>query len=150
MPYAKLAIFCCQSSFLTEDGVRVTCQAKTRYKNYFLHITQEWFEQKYKVDKTMRDVFFSKQVYTNLEGNRANLVQTSWALMSLIDAGQVSRQISSYASAIEFNFVACYCAKSDFFCWEKGWDRSNSSRAWNKVIDQFTDGRWRLPPTGEK
>ncbi|ESW32204.1 hypothetical protein PHAVU_002G302200, partial [Phaseolus vulgaris] len=29
------------------------------------------------------------KVYTNLEGNRANLVQTSWALMSLIDAGQV-------------------------------------------------------------
>lgn len=30
------------------------------------------------------------QVYTNLEGNRANLVQTAWALLSLIDAGQVS------------------------------------------------------------
>ncbi|KAK8683155.1 hypothetical protein V6N13_039222 [Hibiscus sabdariffa] len=28
------------------------------------------------------------QVYTNLEGNRANLVQTAWALLSLIDAGQ--------------------------------------------------------------
>ncbi|RDY06173.1 Lupeol synthase, partial [Mucuna pruriens] len=28
------------------------------------------------------------KVYTNLEGNRANLVQTSWALLSLIDAGQ--------------------------------------------------------------
>ncbi|KAG5014602.1 hypothetical protein JHK85_020738 [Glycine max] len=28
------------------------------------------------------------KVYTNLKGNRANLVQTSWALMSLIDAGQ--------------------------------------------------------------
>lgn len=33
-----------------------------------------------------------KQVYTNLEGNRANLVQTSWALLSLIDAGQVSNK----------------------------------------------------------
>lgn len=30
------------------------------------------------------------QVYTNLEGNRANLVHTAWALLSLIDAGQVS------------------------------------------------------------
>ncbi|TKY60766.1 Lupeol synthase [Spatholobus suberectus] len=29
------------------------------------------------------------KVYTNLKGNRVNLVQTSWALMSLIDAGQV-------------------------------------------------------------
>ncbi|KAL2327285.1 hypothetical protein Fmac_020712 [Flemingia macrophylla] len=28
------------------------------------------------------------KVYTNLEGNRANLVQTSWALLSLIEAGQ--------------------------------------------------------------
>ncbi|XP_019190489.1 PREDICTED: lupeol synthase-like [Ipomoea nil] len=30
----------------------------------------------------------SRKVYTNLEGNRSNLVQTSWALLSLIDAGQ--------------------------------------------------------------
>lgn len=29
------------------------------------------------------------QVYTNLEGNRSNLVQTSWALLALIAAGQV-------------------------------------------------------------
>ncbi|OWM86877.1 hypothetical protein CDL15_Pgr015913 [Punica granatum] len=28
------------------------------------------------------------KVYTNLEGNRANLVHTAWALLSLIDAGQ--------------------------------------------------------------
>ncbi|KAL5541151.1 hypothetical protein UlMin_044368 [Ulmus minor] len=28
------------------------------------------------------------KVYTNLEGNRANLVQTAWALLSLIKAGQ--------------------------------------------------------------
>ncbi|KAL5553023.1 hypothetical protein UlMin_040424 [Ulmus minor] len=28
------------------------------------------------------------KVYTNIEGNRANLVQTSWALLSLISAGQ--------------------------------------------------------------
>ncbi|KAI3443472.1 hypothetical protein Pfo_000137 [Paulownia fortunei] len=30
----------------------------------------------------------SSKVYTNLEGNRSTLVQTSWALLSLIDAGQ--------------------------------------------------------------
>ncbi|KAE8665058.1 Lupeol synthase [Hibiscus syriacus] len=30
------------------------------------------------------------KVYTNLEGNRANLVQTAWALLSLIDAGQAN------------------------------------------------------------
>ncbi|XAR63784.1 Lupeol synthase [Bertholletia excelsa] len=30
----------------------------------------------------------SNKVYTNLEGNRSTLVQTSWALLSLINAGQ--------------------------------------------------------------
>lgn len=30
------------------------------------------------------------QVYTNIEGNKSNLVQTSWALLSLIKAGFVS------------------------------------------------------------
>ncbi|KAK4414912.1 Lupeol synthase [Sesamum alatum] len=30
----------------------------------------------------------SKKVYTNVEGNRSNLVQTSWALLALINAGQ--------------------------------------------------------------
>nr|QEV81984.1 oxidosqualene cyclase [Prunella vulgaris] len=30
----------------------------------------------------------SNKVYTNLAGNRSNLVQTSWALLSLINAGQ--------------------------------------------------------------
>ncbi|KAL2458182.1 Cycloartenol synthase [Forsythia ovata] len=30
----------------------------------------------------------SNKVYTNLEGNRSNLVQTSWALLSLIDSQQ--------------------------------------------------------------
>ncbi|PON81360.1 Squalene cyclase [Trema orientale] len=30
------------------------------------------------------------KVYTNLEGNRANLVQTAWALLSLISAGQAA------------------------------------------------------------
>ncbi|EYU25764.1 hypothetical protein ABFS82_10G074300 [Erythranthe guttata] len=30
----------------------------------------------------------SNKVYTNIEGNRSNLVQTSWALLSLINAGQ--------------------------------------------------------------
>ncbi|XP_021715978.1 lupeol synthase-like [Chenopodium quinoa] len=30
----------------------------------------------------------SKEVYTNLKGNKSNLVQTSWALLTLIRAGQ--------------------------------------------------------------
>lgn len=33
----------------------------------------------------------TEKVYTNLEGNRANLVHTSWALLSLIAAGQAER-----------------------------------------------------------
>lgn len=35
-------------------------------------------------------VFPVKQVYTNLEGDRANVVHTAWAVLSLIKAGQVS------------------------------------------------------------
>nr|DAD38743.1 TPA_asm: hypothetical protein HUJ06_013065 [Nelumbo nucifera] len=31
----------------------------------------------------------TNKVYTNIEGNRSNLVQTAWAMLSLIDAGQV-------------------------------------------------------------
>ena len=38
--------------------------------------------------------FFVQQVWTNIEGNRANLVQTAWALLSLIDAGQVGPSFS--------------------------------------------------------
>ncbi|GLT80315.1 hypothetical protein SLA2020_517610 [Shorea laevis] len=36
----------------------------------------------------MRYHAFLELVYTNLEGGRANLVQTAWALLSLIDSGQ--------------------------------------------------------------
>ena len=35
-----------------------------------------------------------QQVWTNIEGNSANLVQTAWALLSLIDAGQVGLSFS--------------------------------------------------------
>lgn len=31
----------------------------------------------------------SVQVYTNLEGNRSHVVNTGWAMLALIDAGQV-------------------------------------------------------------
>lgn len=31
----------------------------------------------------------NKQVYTNLEGDRSHVVNTSWAMLALIDAGQV-------------------------------------------------------------
>ena len=33
--------------------------------------------------------FASLQVYTNLDGNRSHLVNTAWAMLALIDAGQV-------------------------------------------------------------
>ncbi|KAF7147863.1 hypothetical protein RHSIM_Rhsim03G0270100 [Rhododendron simsii] len=32
----------------------------------------------------------ANKVYTNLDGNKSNLVQTAWALLSLIDAGQLA------------------------------------------------------------
>ena len=40
------------------------------------------------------NLYFVQQVWTNIEGNRANLVQTAWALLSLIDAGQVCPSFS--------------------------------------------------------
>ncbi|GKV00395.1 hypothetical protein SLEP1_g13087 [Rubroshorea leprosula] len=35
-----------------------------------------------------QDLLEKKKVHTNLEGRSANLVQTTWALLSLIDSGQ--------------------------------------------------------------
>ncbi|XP_047330720.1 lupeol synthase-like [Impatiens glandulifera] len=49
----------------------------------------------------------SNKVYTNLEGSRSNLVQTSWALLSLIDAGQVCQ--SNECLVMQKNpFFYCY------------------------------------------
>jgi hypothetical protein len=32
---------------------------------------------------------FTLQVYSNVEGNRSHVVNTGWAMLALIDAGQV-------------------------------------------------------------
>ncbi|KAK0570544.1 hypothetical protein LWI29_002979 [Acer saccharum] len=40
--------------------------------------------------KQSSDLLMRMQEYTNLQGNRANLVQTAWALLSLIDVGQAN------------------------------------------------------------
>ena len=37
----------------------------------------------------------TSEVYTPLDGNRTNLVQTSWAMLGLMSAGQVSYQFLS-------------------------------------------------------
>jgi len=42
-------------------------------------------------------------VWTNIEGNRANLVQTAWALLGLMDAGQVGPSFSLQM----FNYLQC-------------------------------------------
>lgn len=31
---------------------------------------------------------------------------------------------------------------------KKGWDRSYTHTPWNEVANQFTNGRWRFPTTG--
>ncbi|XP_062093892.1 cycloartenol Synthase-like, partial [Humulus lupulus] len=36
------------------------------------------------------------KVYSNLEGNRSHLVNTGWAMMALIDAGQAERDAEGY------------------------------------------------------
>lgn len=40
-----------------------------------------------------------QQVYTNLEGDRSHVVNTGWAILALIDAGQV---------CIKFYFVTYF------------------------------------------
>ena len=41
------------------------------------------------------------QVYTNLEGNKAHAVNTSWAMLALIDAGQVN----SFQAGLQLHLV---------------------------------------------
>jgi hypothetical protein len=55
--------------------------------------------------------FFMKQVWTNIEGNRANLVQTAWALLSLIEAGQVSASFSPQLFALHYNIALLHSTK---------------------------------------
>ena len=45
------------------------------------------------------------QEYVPLEGNRSNLVQTAWAMMGLIHAGQVSCQFKNLALYILSNLM---------------------------------------------
>jgi hypothetical protein len=52
-----------------------------------------------------------KQVWTNIEGNRANLVQTAWALLSLIEAGQVSASFSPQLFALHYNIALLHSTK---------------------------------------
>jgi hypothetical protein len=52
-----------------------------------------------------------KQVWTNIEGNRANLVQTAWALLSLIDAGQVGSSFSLQLFALHYNIALLQSTK---------------------------------------
>ena len=133
-----------------------------------------------------------KRVCTNIEGNRANLVQTAWALLSLIDAGLLG---ASFSIQI-FNHLLCIityhcCIKRpknvekkyekknwDLHKWSQenlklkysivsnfgnythtlmlilnvfttlGRDRPNTNSSRSKSTDQFTNGRWRLPSTG--
>nr|GEV62458.1 lupeol synthase [Tanacetum cinerariifolium] len=42
----------------------------------------------------------ANKTYTNLDGNRSNLVQTSWALMSLIKAGQAEIDLTPINNGI--------------------------------------------------
>ena len=62
-----------------------------------LDLNVSYFSTKEKKERKKAIVlinFFVKQVWTNIEGNRENLVQTAWALLSLIDAGQVGPSFS--------------------------------------------------------
>jgi hypothetical protein len=52
-----------------------------------------------------------KQVWTNIEGNRANLVQTAWALLSFIEAGQVNASFSPQLFALHYNIALLQSTK---------------------------------------
>ncbi|KAL3533202.1 hypothetical protein ACH5RR_006723 [Cinchona calisaya] len=55
----------------------------------------------------------SNKAYTNLEGNRSNLVQTSWALLSLIDAGQAEIDPTPIHRGIRL-LINCQMEDGDF------------------------------------
>lgn len=48
---------------------------------------------------------FSVQVYSNLEGNRSHVVNTGWAVLALIDAGQVHKIPINYTFSILMQLV---------------------------------------------
>ena len=65
-------------------------------KRTFWVVTQKHFDVNMSSDYLTRHLCYSitqyfviKQVYTNLEGNKPHIVNTGWAMLGLIDAGQV-------------------------------------------------------------
>lgn len=49
------------------------------------------------------------QEYIQLEGNQSNLVQTAWAMMGLIHAGQVGFRISNFCKSFNLNINLYIC-----------------------------------------
>ncbi|KAJ0788519.1 putative lupeol synthase [Helianthus annuus] len=68
----------------------VAC-GKTYYNSPTLRKACEFLLSKQLPDGGWGESYLSSvnKEYTNLDGNRSNLVQTSWALISLMKAGQV-------------------------------------------------------------
>ena len=82
-------------------------------------------------------------MYTNIEGDRSNLVQTAWALLSFIDAGQVSPNI--YAQSCMFflvieRHVSLKRGVEIMKVGLTGCKRPCTNSLWHEVLDQFTDG----------
>lgn len=96
--YTKLVNFCCQNNYLMVGGEKVTYHAKTRYGHFisiWMCTTKPHGQREEGQPKERAHLsFFVGQVWTNIEGNRANVVQTAWAVLSLIDAGQVNPSFS--------------------------------------------------------
>ncbi|KAB1212033.1 Lupeol synthase [Morella rubra] len=96
---AELVNFCYQNNYPMEDGGRVTYQAGKSYGQFCFKLNvycsstrKKGRKKKEKVgekgNRELNKTFFVKQVWTNTIGNRANVVQTAWALLALIEAGQ--------------------------------------------------------------
>lgn len=54
-----------------------------------LYYDVSWMEHKYYVILFHEISLSFEQVYTNIKDDRPHLVNTAWAMLSLIDAGQV-------------------------------------------------------------
>lgn len=108
------------------------CEAVRQAVKFFLSIQNEeggWGES-YKS--------CTREVYIPLSGNHTNLVQTSWAMLGLMSAGQVSFSIIIRSCNLT-KAIACQGLKHSFFIYEGG-KRSNTLTQSSQVVDQCTNG----------
>lgn len=91
----SITVWLCVKAFISfsqlkkimEVGVRAICHVLKRYQSLNNHCNVSVFFPILAVQEQYS--WFGVQRYIPSEGERSNLVQTSWAMMGLIHAGQV-------------------------------------------------------------